>query len=789
MDDTAIAKRLRLLLRGQVQGLGFRPFIHRLATSLELRGWVNNSPLGVWVEIEGPNDRLLEFLKRVPLEQPPASFIEGQETVWLDPAGYRTFEIRPSNLHGEKLTLIAPDLATCPECLAELRDPANRRYRYPFINCTHCGPRYSIIEALPYDRCNTSMRGFTMCDACRTEYFDPSNRRFHAQPNACSECGPHLELWDANGKPLVTGDEPSLAEGINILRSGQILAVKGLGGFHLMVDASNGPAVHRLRLRKAREEKPLALMVPSLEIARRFCKIEPGEALLLSSCAAPIVLLRRRDDLVGGPLVATEVAPGNPNLGVMLPYTPLHHLLLAGFGGPLVATSGNVSDEPICIDEQEAVRRLAGIADAFLVHNRPIARHVDDSVVRVMMDRELVLRRARGYAPMPIPLRAVAGASGVNGSVLAMGAHLKNTIALAKGDHVFLSQHIGDLEAEQAQRVFEQVLTDLPRLYDATPAVVAADLHPDYVSTRAGRTAASTAGVPFVPVQHHVAHVIACMAENDLSGPVLGVAWDGTGYGTDGTVWGGEFIRVTDQHWTRVAHWRQFRLPGGDQAIREPRRSALGVLHTLAVPARPDMCGLQKLTGLAYAELSVMIKMLDRGINAPLTSSAGRLFDAVAALLGVCQTVRYEGQAAMELEFLLGTGAEKAEPYPVILYPAKAPPWVLDWAGIIQGILADRAEGIEARIISARFHESVAAGVVRVAEHAGCEQIALSGGCFQNQQLTRRTVERLRAAGFQPYWHQRVPPNDGGIALGQAVAVRWGIRGPAMSSWPAQPRG
>jgi hydrogenase maturation protein HypF len=775
MDDTATAKRLRLLLRGQVQGVGFRPFIHRLATSLELRGWVNNSPLGVWVEVEGQNDGLFEFLRRLSLERPPASFIEGQEVVWLDPAGYKTFEIRPSDPAGEKLTLITPDLATCSECLAELLDPANRRYRYPFINCTHCGPRYSIIQAIPYDRCNTTMRAFTMCDACQAEYSDPSNRRFHAQPNACPECGPHLALWDAKGELLVTGDEPSLAESIEILHSGQILAVKGLGGFHLMVDASNGAAVRQLRLRKGREEKPFAMMVPSLKIARQFCQIEPGEESLLSSCAAPIVLLRRRQDVLGCLPLAAEVAPGNPNLGVMLAYAPLHHLLLAGFGGSLVATSGNVSDEPICIDEREAVRRLAGIADAFLVHNRPIARHVDDSVVRVMMDRELMLRRARGYAPMPIPLRAIAAEPRSNGTVLATGAHLKNTIALAKGDNVFLSQHIGDLETEPAQHAFGQTLADLPRLYDASPAVVAADLHPDYASTRVGHASAASARIPFVSVQHHVAHVLSCMAENDLSGPVLGVAWDGTGYGTDGTIWGGEFIHVTDLHWTRLAHWRQFRLPGGDQAIREPRRSALGVLHALFGPSVADLCDLQSLTELSQKDSSVLIKMAERGVNAPLTSSAGRLFDAVAAMLNLCRTVRYEGQAAMELEFLLGTAVGAAEPYDVSLNVSESAPWVLDWAGIIQGILSDQAIGVTPQVIAARFHESLAAGVVRVAEQAGCRRIVLTGGCFQNQQLTRRAADQLRAAGFQPYWHQRVPPNDGGIALGQAAAVRWGV--------------
>ena len=770
MDHSATAKRLRLLLRGQVQGVGFRPFVHRLATSLELRGWVNNSPLGVWIEAEGEEGVLREFLQRLPRERPIASYIEGQEAAWLDPVGYERFEIRPSSFDGEKLAIIAPDLASCPDCLAEMRESSNRRYRYPFINCTHCGPRYSIIGSLPYDRCNTTMRGFAMCAQCAEEYSDPGNRRFHAQPNACEECGPCLEFWDAEGTRVCTGNQPALVEAVARLRSGQILAVKGLGGFHLMADACNSAAVQELRRRKAREEKPLAVMA-SFGQVRDLCEVSPAEEQLLVSRAAPIVLLRRRPAATRLSLAA-EVAPGNPNLGIMLACTPLHHLLLDEVAGPLVATSGNISDETICIDEHEAVRRLEGIADGFLVHNRPIARHVDDSVVRVVLDRELVLRRARGYAPLPIPLPGTGGLRET--TVLAAGAHLKSTIALAKANHVFLSQHIGDLETEQAHQAFSRTFSDLPRLYEAVPERFAGDLHPDYVSTRVARAASQAAGVPFVSVQHHVAHVLSCMAENDLSGPVLGIAWDGTGYGTDGTVWGGEFIQVSEQSWTRIAHWRQFRLPGGDQAVREPRRSALGVLHALFGAGMVDAVDLQKLTGFTQSDLQILLRMLEQGINSPLTSSAGRLFDAVAAMVGI-RTARHEGQAAMELEFMMGTGTEHREPYPVSLSVAPGSPWVLDWAGIIRGILADREQGVALTTIVARFHESLAAGIVCVAQQAACARVALSGGCFQNQQLMRRTVVRLREAGFQPYWHQRVPPNDAGIALGQAVAVRWGL--------------
>lgn len=773
--------RTRLAVRGAVQGVGFRPFVYRLATDLGLHGWVSNSNQGVFIEVEGPATVREAFLLRLERERPPRSFIQSLEAVHLDPAGYSGFAIRPSESGGEPTALVLPDIATCADCLREVLDPSNRRHRYPFTNCTHCGPRFSIIEALPYDRPHTSMRRFRMCRACQAEYEDPADRRFHAQPNACPDCGPRLELWDAAGRTLAGGDE-ALVTAARALGEGSVVAVKGLGGFHLMVRAEDEGAVRRLRERKHREEKPLAVMGATLERVRDWCEVNPLEARLLESPEAPIVLLRRRTG--GSPTVAPVVAPRNPYLGVMLPYTPLHHLLLREVGGPLVATSGNLSDEPICTDEQEAQRRLAGVADLFLVHDRPIVRHVDDSIVRVVLGREMVMRRARGYAPLPVRVREALP------TVLAVGAHLKNTVALARGAEVFLSQHIGDLETVAALEAFRRVIADLGRLYGMKPEQLAADAHPDYLSSRHARES----GQPVVSVQHHYAHVLACMAENDVPAPLLGVAWDGTGFGLDGTVWGGEFLRVTAQGVERVAHLRPFRLPGGDQAVKEPRRSAVGLLYAQfgeAVFERTDLAALRAFKPAARRTLA---QMLRQGVNAPLTSSAGRLFDAVASLLDLRQEAGFEGQAAMDLEFAIEPG-DSDDDYPVQLDAVAAGPengrdrppcsdqpggqafsrpsvtHVVDWGPLVTGILTDLAAAQPVWEIAAKFHNTLAACIVAVARQIGEPRVMLTGGCFQNRGLLERTVIRLRTAGFHPYWHQRVPPNDGGIALGQAVAT------------------
>ena len=766
---TAVIARARLVVRGAVQGVGFRPFVYRLAASAGLRGWVLNSAEGVFIEVEGERPAVDDFLVRLERERPPRAAVHSLETTFLDPAGYDGFEIRPSEEGGPATAVVMADIATCPACLADMADPANRRHRYPFTNCTNCGPRFSIIEALPYDRPATSMRAFEMCADCRREYEDPLDRRFHAQPNACPACGPRLALWDARGATVAVEDAALVAAAAAI-RAGRVVAVKGLGGFHLVTLATDEAAVARLRARKHREEKPLALMYPSLEAACVHCEISPLEARLLASPEAPIVLLARR---APGADVAPSVAPRSPSLGVMLPYTPLHHLLLAEVGAPVVATSGNRADEPISTDEREALVRLEGLADDFLVHDRPIVRHVDDSIARVLLGRELVVRRARGYAPLPVPLRADAP------PMLAVGAHLKNTVAVTSGRQAFISQHIGDLETAEAAAAFHEVIGSLERLYRVAPAMVAADMHPDYLSSKFARGL----GVPVVEVQHHVAHVAACLAENELDGPALGVAWDGTGYGPDGTVWGGEFLATDGRSFRRAATFRGFRLPGGERAIREPRRSAIGALFELAgadVASRRDLAPVRAFDA---AGLAVLVRMLERGLNAPMTSSVGRLFDAVAALLDLRQISTFEGQAAMELEFAVPAGDAPPGDYGFDLTHGGGGDdrWgaalVVDWRPTVAAILDDIGRGMPAGRIAARFHDTLAGIIVAVARRVDEPKVLLTGGCFQNRHLTERAVTRLEAAGFRPYWHQRVPPNDGGISLGQIVVAMRQARG------------
>lgn len=756
--------RLRLAVRGAVQGVGFRPFVYRLAMEMGLTGWVRNSAQGVFIEVEGREGELARFRRRVERETPPRSFIQSLESSFLDPVGYPTFEVLESDDGGGKTALILPDVATCPDCLREILDPSNRRYRYPFTNCTNCGPRFTIIGALPYDRPNTTMRDFPMCGECRSEYENPLDRRFHAQPNACARCGPHLELWDGEATVLTTHDE-ALVEAAAAIRRGAVVAVKGLGGFHLTVEAGNRDAVLRLRERKNREEKPFALMYPSMDWVRDHCEVSDLEERLLVSPESPIVLLRRKRV---GPRrfqdVVPEVAPGNPFLGVMLPYTPLHILLMREIGAPVVATSGNLSDEPIATDERQALQRLRGIAELFLVHNRPIARHADDSIVRVVSGREMVLRRARGYAPLPVHLKDPVK------PVLAVGAHLKNTIAFSLGTEVFISQHVGDLDTPQALDAFHRVVASFGDLYGRIAENVACDLHPDYLSTR---FAEDTDGRP-VRVQHHYAHVLSCMAENEVEGPVLGISWDGTGYGTDGTVWGGEFLRVTEAAFERVGHLRTFRLPGGEKAVREPARSAVGLLYEVLGPGLFSMKDVESLRQFSQEDRSILRRMLERRINSPRTSSAGRLFDAVASITGLRHRVRFEGQAAMELEFALD-GVTTEEAYSFEIKPAGAG-LVVDWEPAIRKILDGVRCGVPVGEISAKFHNMLAEIMVAVARRTGEERVILTGGCFQNRYLTERAVARLRAEGFRPYWHQRVPPNDGGIALGQVMAAlrAWG---------------
>lgn len=746
--------------------MGFRPFVYRLATELGLRGWVLNSQHGVYIDVEGEKPLLDAFLLRLPAEKPPRSFIQSCESSFLDPAGYDAFVIRESSPEGKPTALVLPDIATCPDCLDEIFNPSNRRYRYPFTNCTNCGPRFSIVESLPYDRPRTTMKSFVMCARCTAEYHDPTDRRFHAQPNACPECGPTVELWDTAGTRLEGGDAALLAAE-RLIRGGSIVAVKGIGGFHLVVDARNESAVRRLREQKHREEKPLALMFPAATMVRTVCEVSDREERLLCSPETPIVLLSRRERADGetpGWNLAPSIAPHNPYLGIMLPYAPLHHILLHDLGFPVVATSGNLSDEPMCTDEHEALARLAGIADAFLVHNRPITRPIDDAIARVVLGREMILRRARGYAPLPVSITHTVP------DMLAVGAQLKSTVAVARGNQVFISQHLGDLETEQSLRAFNHETRSLQQLYEIVPELVVSDLHPDYLSSAYARNT----GYPHETVQHHYAHIASCMADNGLDGRVLGVAWDGTGYGLDGTIWGGEFLLTDAQGFRRVATLRSFRLPGGEAAVKEPRRSALGVLYELFGTGLQDREDLLPVRMFDAASRQILLTMLTRTVNTPLTTSVGRLFDAVASLAGVRQISRYEGQAAMELEFAIaGNTSNKAYPWRIVDANVDSGSSFLtvDWEPMVDGILRDIGSGCKSGVIATRFHNTLAGIIVDVARRIGEPRVTLSGGCFQNRYLTECSVRLLEEAGFSVYWHQRVPPNDGGIALGQIYAV------------------
>lgn len=747
-------QRRRIKVRGTVQGVGFRPFIHGRAREFGLAGWVMNTPDGVTLEVEGPPAAIEALVRAIGESPPPNAFVSAVETSAVAITGESSFEIRQSVTTGARHAEVLPDLATCDECLAEIGHPGNRRYRYPFTNCTHCGPRYSIIEDLPYDRSRTSMRVFAMCHDCRDEYEDPADRRFHAEPIACSTCGPRLAFWDKAGNVLATRDDALLAAADSLCR-GEIVAVKGLGGFHLMVDARDQVAVDRLRQRKHREEKPFAVMFPSLAAIIGAADVGAQEVALLTARERPIVLVHRRGDGL-----ADAVAPGNPRIGALLPYTPLHHLLLADLGFPVVATSGNRSDEPIVTDEHAALDRLAGIADAFLVHDRTIVRPADDSVVRIVAGMPQIIRRARGYAPAPI-------AASLPSGILALGGHLKTTVALTTGSGVVLSPHIGDLDSMEARDAYEGAIADIVRLHGTPPRLVVCDLHPDYHSSRV----AERMGAPVVVVQHHVAHIAACMAEHRLALPLLGVAWDGTGYGPDGTIWGGEFLIITDEGWRRAAHFRPFPLPGGDAAVREPRRSALGLLF--AAFGKEALIHPTAIANFTVAERATLGVMLERGVNAPLTTSAGRLFDAIASLTGLRQRTSYEGQAAAELEWVAENEPSHRTYEFVLRQRGVTAPLVVDWEPALRAILADQRAGASPGAISASFHAGLALVVAEVVSRIGQKTVVLTGGCFQNARLTEATIAAVRAAGMTPVWPERVPPNDGGLALGQAY---WAAR-------------
>lgn len=752
---------LSLNIQGVVQGVGFRPFIYQLAKTHSLAGWVCNRSGDVAVKVEGSRRSLEHFLSDITVKAPPLAKIQDIKHRYSQTIGHMDFEIRKSRSDPGGHPLISSDVGVCPRCLSDISDPRNRRYRYPFTNCTDCGPRFTIIKKVPYDRKNTTMHAFRMCPECRSEYEDPLNRRFHAQPNACPKCGPELVLTSADG-PIVYEDP--VCEAAKHIKKGSIVALKGLGGVLLACDATNSRAVNRLRDKKNRPSKPFAVMMQTVEEIKEHCRISQIEADILNSSLFPIVLLKRTATV----RVCPEVAPGLNRLGVMLPYTPLHRLLMNDVCRPLVMTSGNLNQLPIIKDNKEALDRLAAIADLFLLHDRDIFIRSDDSVVEVDDDTPRVIRRSRGYAPSPIHL------SFKSRHILACGADLKNTFCLAREEYAFLSQHIGDLENMETFRYFEDAITHYRSLFRVRPKIVACDCHPDYVSSRyARRYVKQNPEAMLVPVQHHHAHVVSCMIDNRAASPVLGVAFDGTGYGSDGHVWGGEFLLADEKHFKRLGHLEYVPLPGGEAAILNPCRMAVSYLYTL-LGDRAVKQHLSNFQILSDREVQLTKRMIRSGINSPLTSSAGRLFDGVSALIGVRTTVDYEAQAAMELETAAEHYIKGAGTYPFDIHEICGAS-VIRLGKVFRSILKDLARGVDPGEISARFHKTVAEMILRMCKlarrAARTDRVVLSGGVFQNRLLSECVVADLEGAGFNVYRHTQVPCNDGGISLGQAVVA------------------
>lgn len=749
-----------LRVRGVVQGVGFRPFVHRAACRLGLRGWVKNDLHGVLIRASGPQSAVAALARALLDECPPAArvqSVEARPAAAEHPLGPDGFSILPSDPGSSAAeTCVPPDLALCPDCRGELSDPSNRRFGYPFINCTQCGPRYSIVERLPYDRERTTMRAFTLCPRCQAEYRDPADRRFHAEPNACPVCGPRAVLWRGRGQE--TEGPGVFAAAAELLGSGGILAVKGVGGYHLMVDAGSEQAVAELRRRKQREEKPLAAMFPSLESVRAAAEVTSAAEALLRSAEAPIVLLRRRP----GARIASAVAPDNPWLGVLLPYSPLHALLLGAFGRPVVATSGNLSEEPLCFHEEEAHGRLAAIADAWLDHNRGIAHPVDDSVVRLSARGPVFLRRARGYAPLSLRLPRRE-----EGSSLCVGAQMKSTLAAALGDRVVVSPHIGDLEGAATRKVFRKTARILEEISGTAFTRVVCDKHPDYASTRY----AAETGLPLTSVQHHLAHVLACLLDHGAPAEgVLGVAFDGTGYGEDGTIWGGEFLLLGGGKAVRFARLRPFPLLGGEAAVRDGRRSALGMAHAAGTP---DFEATARSLGFCEAEATLFRLMLERGLNSPLCSSAGRLFDAVGAILGIAGRNSFEGQTPLAVEAAAAASSSTDScPFPLRRVPSgEGARLEIDWEAALTALWGVRHRRGSPADAAAAFHRGLARAIASVAREAGAGTVALGGGCFQNLLLLDRTVEALEDAGLTVLAPRELPPNDGAISAGQALAA------------------
>ncbi len=756
----AVRKRKRFQIQGIVQGVGFRPFVFNLAQRWKLGGWVLNDSFGVVIEVEGSAEAIHGFEETLRTRPPVLAQIVSIDSREIPPRQEDEFRIRQSERKAQKFTLISPDISICKDCLRELFDPGDRRYRYPFINCTNCGPRYSIIRDIPYDRPNTTMVSFPMCEDCLREYHDPRNRRFHAQPNACPRCGPQIWLVDAH-RQKVPGDP--IRETIARLKEGKIVAIKGLGGFHLAVDASRNEAVLRLRQRKHRYEKPLALMSNSLERIALFAHFTKTEQEILTSPQRPICLLSKRHP---NP-IAAAVSPDNDYFGVMLPYTPLHYLLLREGDFPaLVMTSGNISESPIIADNEEIFRHLGEVADYFLLHNRDIYQRIDDSVVRMVDSRISYIRRARGFVPLPVMVKEALPA------VLAVGGELKNTVCLSKGKFFFLSQHLGDLKNLETLEFFEQSIAHLQKILEIAPRAIAHDLHPDYLSSRW----AQEQPLERIGIQHHHAHIAACMAEKGLTGEVIGFSFDGTGYGPDGTVWGGEVLLADELDYRRVAYFDRVALPGGDKAVYEPWRMALAYSRQAGLSLEVS----RFFPGVSAEEVRLVAFALEHRINTPLTSSCGRLFDAVAALVGLRHRVGYEGQAAMQLEARIRPEHRRESRFYRFTLREESNSWVLDWRPLFTELFRDLEKGVEAGEISWKFHlglvEILLVLAKRIREQYRLNRVVLSGGCFQNKVLTELLSRRLSEAEFQVFYHTAVPPNDGGIALGQAYIASQRIK-------------
>jgi hydrogenase maturation protein HypF len=814
-------RRLRLHIEGLVQGVGFRPFVHRLATALELAGWVENTAAGVCLELEGPEAALEAFLARLPRERPPHSRLDRLQQQWLPlqaSAGFRILTRAEQNSPGRPpaaaTALQLPDLAPCAACLAELSDPASRRCGYAFTSCAHCGPRFSILRALPFERRHTALASFPLCAACASEYADPGNRRFHAQTSGCPACGPRLSWFIPGGPRLRDPARPSgplspcLAAAAAALRAGRIVALQSVGGFQLLCLAGSEAAVAELRRRKGRPEKPFALLAPDLAWVRRHCLLGPAEERLLTAPAAPIVLLRRRPPEWVGPdpeagasnpiasSIATGVAPHSPWLGVMLAASPLHALLLRELGEPLLATSGNRSGEPLCADSERVEEELGAIADGILCHNRPIANPVDDGLIQLAAGAPMLLRHARGQAPSVHALTPLLPHPDRLAGVVAMGGQLKGSLAIGvAGGRAWLSPHLGDLDSLAAEQRLRQVLSDALERFGLRPRCFVVDGHPAYASRRIGAELAAAAGVPLLEVQHHQAHLLACLAEHGQPPPAVGVAWDGAGHGGDGTLWGGECLRLEAPggaaSFTRLARLRPFPLPGGERAMREPRRAALGLLYAGFGPAAFE-CVTRLLPSLAAFradERPVLARMLQQRLQSPLCSSVGRLFDAIASLLGLAQRCSFEGQAALRLEAAAraalpavpGRLAPAAAAYTVAISPGgHGEPWLLDWQPLLEAVLHDLAVDRPVEAIALAFHQALAELLPALAGQLGVKRLLLAGGCFQNRLLLELAVEYLADAGIEALWPQRIPCNDGGLALGQLLAAGWRL-GPAAS--------